>query len=373
MSKRDYYEILEIPRSASSEEIKKAYRKQALKYHPDKNPDNPAAEEKFKEAAEAYEVLSDSEKRTQYDHFGHVNMRGTAQGPNMTVEDIFANFGDIFGGFKGFGGFNNLNFNGFRRGNRRPSNNIRKGSDLRIKITLDLVEITKGVEKKIKIDRDISCENCNGSGAKNESSYSTCETCQGKGQIIQISKSFMGQIQNISTCPTCKGEGKNITEKCPNCNGEGIIKKEEIIPINIPPGLIGGMQINVPNKGNVPRRGGISGNLLIIIDEKPHPNFIRKGNDLLYNLYLSIPEIILGTFIKIPTIEGKVKIQIKPGTQVGEILRLKDKGIPDINNNSQRGSLLININIWIPKNLTKEEQELIEKLKDSSNFIFPSK
>lgn len=364
MGKRDFYEILDVPKNASKEDIKKAYRKQALKYHPDKNPGDTSAEEKFKEAAEAYEVLSNDDKRARYDRFGHAGLGGAAGGgfggQGMTIEDIFSSFGDIFGdAFGGFGGFG---------GSRRSSRTVRKGSNLRVKVKLDLKEIAKGAEKKIKVNKYVSCSACDGSGAEGGSSYATCSTCNGNGQVTRVSNTFLGQMQTVTTCPTCGGEGKIITNKCKQCYGEGIVKEEEVIPISIPAGVAEGMQMTVSGKGNAARRGGINGDLLVMIQEQHHPELIRDGNDLLYNLHISIPQASLGAAVEIPTVESKVKIKIEPGTQPGKILRLRNKGIPDVNGYN-RGDLLVSINVWIPKNLTKEEQKLIEKFGDSPNFI----
>ncbi|MCK5462551.1 MAG: molecular chaperone DnaJ [Bacteroidales bacterium] len=364
MGKRDFYEILDVSKNATKEDIKKAYRKQALKYHPDKNPGDTSAEERFKEAAEAYEVLSNDDKRARYDRFGHAGLGGAAGGgfggQGMTIEDIFSSFGDIFGdAFGGFGGFG---------GSRRSSRTIRKGSNLRVKVILDLQEIAKGAEKKIKVNKYVSCSACDGSGAEGGSSYSTCSTCNGNGQVTRVSNTFLGQMQTVTSCPTCGGEGKIITNKCKQCYGEGIVKEEEVIPISIPAGVAEGMQMTVSGKGNAARRGGINGDLLVMIQEEHHPELIRDGNDLLYNLHISIPQASLGAAVEIPTVENKVKIKIEPGTQPGKILRLRNKGIPDVNGYN-RGDLLVSINVWIPKNLTKEEQKLIEKFGDSPNFI----
>lgn len=364
MGKRDFYEILDVSKNASKEDIKKAYRKQALKFHPDKNPGDNSAEEKFKEAAEAYEVLSDDDKRARYDRFGHAGLGGGAGGgfggQGMTVEDIFSSFGDIFGdAFGGFGGFG---------GSRRSSRSIRKGSNLRVKVKLDLQEIANGAEKKIKVNKYVSCTSCEGTGAEGGSSYSTCSTCNGNGQVTRVSNTFLGQMQTVTSCPTCGGEGKNITSKCKKCYGEGIVKEEEVIPISIPAGVAEGMQMTVSGKGNAARRGGVNGDLLVMIQEEPHPELIRDGNDLLYNLHISIPQASLGAAVEIPTVESKVKIKIEAGTQPGKILRLRNKGIPDVNGYN-KGDLLVSINVWIPKNLTREEQKLIEKFGDSPNFI----
>ncbi|UCG26621.1 MAG: molecular chaperone DnaJ [Bacteroidales bacterium] len=363
MAKRDYYEVLEVSKDASLAEIKKAYRKQALKYHPDKNPGDKGAEEKFKEAAEAYEVLSDEQKRARYDQFGHAGVSGAGNGfgaGGMTIEDIFSHFGDIFGGsFGGFGGFGS----GGRTGRR-----VNKGSNLRVKVKLTLEEIANGAEKKIKVNKYVTCKTCSGSGAANQSSYSDCSSCRGTGQVTRISNTFLGQVQTSSTCPSCGGEGKVITRKCAACYGEGIVKDREIIPIQIPAGVARGMQMTVTGKGNAARRGGINGDLLVVIDEQEHPDLIRDGNDILFSLYLSIADASLGTQSEIPTIDGKVKIKIEPGTQPGKILRLRGKGLPDVNGYG-RGDLLVNINVWIPKNLSKDEKRILTKLGESDNFI----
>ncbi len=360
MAKRDYYEVLGVSRNASNEEIKKAYRKLALRYHPDKNPGDKSAEDKFKEAAEAYEVLSDDQKRARYNQFGHAGLSGSGQGfgaGGMTIEDIFSQFGDIFGGF-GFGGF----------GSSRMSRSVNKGTNLRVKVVLNLEEIATGVEKKLKLKKYISCNNCSGTGAADGSAYSNCHTCHGSGQVTRISNTFLGQIQTSTTCPACGGEGKVITRKCPHCAGEGIIRDLEIVSINIPAGVSRGMQMTVTGKGNAARRGGINGDLLVLIDEVKHPELIRDGNDLLYSLFLSISDAAIGSNAEIPTVDGKVKIRIDPGTQPGKILRLKGKGLPEVNGYG-KGDLLVNINVWIPKYLTKDEKRILVKLNESENFI----
>ncbi len=363
MAKRDYYEVLDISKSATKEEIKKAYRKQALRYHPDKNPGDESAEEKFKEAAEAYEVLSNDQKRSRYDQFGHAGVGGSAGGGfgggGMTMEDIFSHFGDIFGGgFGGFGGFGG----GGQRGRR-----VHKGSNLRVKVKLNLKEVANGVEKKLRVNKYVACKDCNGTGAENESSYSDCSMCHGTGQVTRISNTFLGQMQTTTTCPNCGGEGKIITQKCTACHGEGIVKDQEVISVNIPAGVAEGMQMTVSGKGNAARRGGINGDLLVIITEEPHPELVRDGNDLFYNLFLSFPEAALGSPAEVPTVDGKVKIKIDAGTQPGKILRLRGKGLPDVNGYG-KGDLLVNINVWVPKKLSKEEAKLIEKMKESENF-----
>lgn len=363
MAKRDYYEILEISKDASLADIKKAYRKQALKHHPDKNAGSKVAEEKFKIAAEAYEVLSDEEKRARYDQFGHAGISGAGSNfgaRGMTIEDIFSHFGGEFADFGDFGDFSRSERH-FRR--------VNKGSNLEVKIKLTLKEITTGVKKEIKVDKYILCDVCKGSGAASDSSYNSCSTCNGSGQVTQVSNiSLGGQMRTISICPTCGGEGKIITKKCTKCYGEGIVKSNKIISINIPAGVSQGMQISIRGGGNAARRGGINGDLLVLIEEKSHPDLIRNGNNLLYNLFLSIPEAALGTFVKIPTIDGKVKIKINSGTQPGKILRLQGKGIPDINNYG-KGDLLVTINVCIPKSLSGEEKKILEKLNESTNFL----
>ncbi len=365
MSKRDYYEVLEVSKQAGAEEIKKAYRKKALQFHPDKNPGDKEAEDKFKEAAEAYEVLGNAEKRQRYDQFGHAGVGGAAGGGfgggGMTMEDIFSHFGDIFGG--GFGGFSSFGgFGGSSRGQR-----INKGSNLRVKVKLTLEEIANGVEKKIKVKKQVACSHCSGTGAASGSSFDTCSTCRGSGQVTRISNTILGQMQTSSTCPTCNGEGRTITKKCPHCNGEGVTRSEEVLSINIPAGVEEGMQLSVSGKGNAARRGGVNGDLLVLIQEEKHPELIRDGRDLIYNLHLSVPEAILGTTVEIPTVESKVKVKIDAGTQPSKILRLRGKGLPEVNSYI-RGDLLVRIGVWIPQDLPKEEKKIIEKLNESEAF-----
>ncbi|URW80201.1 molecular chaperone DnaJ [Xiashengella succiniciproducens] len=361
MSKRDYYEILGVGKNATAEEIKKAYRKKAIQYHPDKNPGNKEAEEMFKEAAEAYEVLSDPDKRSRYDRYGHSGVGGSAGGGfggGMSMDDIFSHFGDIFGGFGGFSGFG---------GSGRSSRRVNKGSNLRVKVSLTLAEIAKGVEKKIKVKKYVSCTHCNGTGAAGGTAYSTCSTCRGTGQVTRITNTILGQMHQTTSCPTCHGEGTVITQSCTHCNGEGLLRQEEIVTIQIPAGVENGMQLSVSGKGNAARRGGINGDLIILIQEEPHPELTRDGSDLIYNLLLSVPDAILGSTVEIPTVEGKVKVKIDSGTQPGKILRLKGKGLPEINSYGQ-GDLLVKINVFIPKDLTKEEVKLVEKLRESESF-----
>jgi molecular chaperone DnaJ len=361
MGKRDYYEVLGVSKEATKEEIKKAYRKQDLKYHPDKNPGDKKSEENFKEAAEAYEVLSSDEKKARYDRYGHAGMGnngGGFSGQGMTMDDIFSSFGDIFGdAFGGFGGFG-----GGRRGQR-----VNKGSNLRVKVKLTLQEIAAGAEKKIKVNKYDTCDSCGGTGAADSSSLSTCSTCRGSGHVTRLTNTMLGQMQTTSVCPACGGEGKTITKKCTTCYGEGIVQKEEIIKINIPAGVGKGMQMTVGGKGNAPRRGGINGDLLVVIDEDEHPELIREGNDLIYNLFISIPDAVLGTHVEVPTVDNNVKIKIEPGTQPGKILRLRGKGLPEVNGYG-RGDLLVNVNVWIPKSLNKDELKIFEKFRDSDSF-----
>ncbi|MBP5666746.1 MAG: molecular chaperone DnaJ [Salinivirgaceae bacterium] len=364
--KRDYYEVLEVPKTATAEEIKKAYRKQAIKYHPDKNPGDKAAEEKFKEAAEAYEVLSDPQKRQRYDQYGHAGMGGASgfSGGGMSMDDIFAHFGDIFGGGS-FGSFFGGGFGGSRRGG--PQTRVNKGSNLRVKVKLTLAEVANGVTKKIKVNKYVACDKCGGTGAFDSNSYSNCSTCHGSGVVTRITNTILGQMQQSSVCPNCGGDGRIITRRCTNCGGEGIVQKEDIVTLNIPAGVADGMQLSVSGKGNAARHGGINGDLLVVIQEEEHPELIRDGNDLIYSLFLSMPDAILGTTAEIPTVDGRVKIKIDPGTQSGKILRLRGKGIPEINGYG-RGDLLVNIQVWTPQSVTRDEAKIIEKLKESSSF-----
>jgi molecular chaperone DnaJ len=367
MSKRDYYDVLGVSRSTSADEIKKAYRKLAIKYHPDKNPDDKAAEEKFKEAAEAYEILSNPEKKQRYDHYGHAGVGGASGGGGyggggMNMEDIFSQFGDIFGGGGGspfesfFGGQQS-------RGGRRVS----KGSNLRIKVKLTLEEIANGTEKKIKVNKQIVCKTCDGSGAKDRSSVSTCKTCGGSGAVRRVTNTILGQMQTTSTCPTCNGSGSQITAKCGSCHGEGVVRGEETITINIPAGVSDGMQLSMSGKGNAAPNGGIPGDLIILIEEIPHETLKREGNNVVYDLHVSIIDAALGYSAEVPTIDGKAKIKIEPGTQSGKLLRLKGKGIPEINS-YHRGDEIIHVNIWTPKALSAEERGILERLRESPNF-----
>ena len=366
MAKRDYYEILEVSKSASPDELKKAYRKQAIKFHPDKNPGNKESEEKFKEAAEAYEILSDAEKRRRYDQYGHAGVGGqqgfSGFGGGMSMDDIFSHFGDIFGG--AFGDSFGSSFGGGGRSRRT----VNQGSNLRIKVKLTLEEIVNGVEKKLKVNKYIKCNTCNGTGAKGGSSYHTCSTCNGSGHVTRVTSTFLGQMQTTSACPHCGGEGQVITDKCIDCAGNGIIKGEEIISVKIPAGVADGMQLSMGGKGNAAARSGNPGDLIVQIEEIPHELFEREGNNLLYEHYINFVDAVLGVTAEIPLIDGKVKIKVEPGTQSGKILRLKGKGVPSVNSYEPRGDLLITVQIWTPKILSKEERSTLEKLGKSPNF-----
>jgi len=366
MAKRDYYEVLGVDKSASADDIKKAYRKKAIQFHPDKNPDDKDAEEKFKEAAEAYDVLSDSQKRQRYDQFGHAGMGGASQGGGfgggMSMDDIFSQFGDIFGGFGG--GFSG--FGGGGRGGRR----VNRGSDLRVKVKLTLKDIANGVEKKIKVKKAVSCSKCHGSGAEGDGTK-TCDTCRGSGYVTRVANTILGQMQTQSVCPTCNGEGKTIVNKCTACSGEGVAYDEEIITINIPAGVAEGMQLSMSGKGNAARRGGVNGDLLILVEEEAHPELIRDENDLLYNLLLTVPQAALGTTVDVPTIEGKAKVKIEPGTQPGKVLRLRNKGLPSVNHYGT-GDLLVNVSVYIPETLSASEKEILTGMENSPSFQ-PSK
>lgn len=366
-AKRDYYEVLEVSKTATVEEIKKAYRKKAIQYHPDKNPDDAVAEEKFKEAAEAYEVLSDQNKRARYDQFGHAGMGGASGGGfggGMSMEDIFSQFGDIFGGHFGgrFGSFGS-GFGGGRRANR--------GSDLRVKVKLTLQEILNGVEKKIKVKKYVACTHCHGNGSENGTAVSTCSNCNGSGVVTRVANTILGQMQTTTTCPSCSGEGKTITKKCSHCNGEGIVREEEVIPIRIPAGVAEGMQLSMQGKGNAARRGGINGDLLIVVEEEQDPNLIRDENDVIYNLFISFPTAALGGTVEVPTIEGVAKVKIDAGTQPGKVLRLRNKGLPSINGFGT-GDELVNVNVYVPENLTEKERKIMEEMQKSESFE-PSK
>ena len=370
MEKRDYYEVLGVEKNASADEIKKAYRKKAIQYHPDRNPGDKEAEEKFKEAAEAYDVLSNPEKRARYDQFSHAGMSGAAGnggpfggfGGGMSMDDIFSMFGDIFGGHGGFGGFS-----GFGGGGGNTQQRYHRGSDLRVKVKLTLKEISTGVEKKFKLKKYVPCPHCHGSGAEGNSGVETCPTCKGTGSVIRNQQTILGTMQTRTTCPTCGGEGHIIKNKCKECGGEGIVYGEEIVTVKIPKGVAEGMQLSMSGKGNAGKHNGVPGDLLILVEEEPDKELIRDENDLIYNLLLNFPTAALGGTVEIPTIDGKVKVKIEPGTQPGKVLRLRNKGLPSVNGYGT-GDLLVNVSIYVPETLSKDEKKALEEMEKSDNF-----
>lgn len=367
--KRDYYEVLGVDKSADADTLKKAYRKLAIKYHPDKNPGDKEAEEKFKEAAEAYDVLSTPEKRQRYDQFGHAGVDGNGGGfggfggfggGGMSMEDIFSAFGDIFGGgsFGGFGGFG---------GGRSSGRRVNKGSDLRIKVKVTLQDVAHGKETKVKLKKLVACPHCKGTGAKDGSAYTTCTTCNGSGHVTRQQQSFFGLMQTTAVCPDCQGEGKIIKDKCTHCGGDGVEQGEEVISISIPAGAADGMSFIMRGKGNAPRHGGVNGDLIVLIEEEPDKDLLRDGNDILYNLFVSVPEAVLGESFEVPYIDGKMKVNVEAGTQPGKILRYRGKGLPDVNGYG-RGDMLVKVNVWIPKNPSKEERSILQKMKDNGDM-----
>lgn len=370
--KRDYYEVLGVSKTATPDEIKKAYRKLAIKYHPDRNPDNKEAEDKFKEAAEAYEVLSNEEKRQKYDQFGHSmgpqgfgGQGGYYSSGGMSMEDIFSQFGDIFGGHFNFGG----GFSGAAGGRqtryaRKPQ---RRGSDLRITVKMNLAEIATGVDKTLRIPSNVKCEFCNGTGAKDGTALNTCPTCHGTGTVSQVVQGFFGPQEAVSVCPQCEGEGKVISEVCTHCHGDGTQRKDELVSFHIPAGVQDGMTLTVKGKGNAPRRGGVNGDLLVVIQEVKHPELIRDGNDVIYNLMLDVSTAALGGAVEVPTITGRARLNIPAGTQPGKVLRLRGKGIPSTDS-SGTGDELINVMVYIPENLDAEERAAFESLKNKPNM-----
>lgn len=362
--KRDYYEVLGVSKSATADELKKAYRKVAMQYHPDRNPGDKSAEEKFKEAAEAYEVLSDSQKKSQYDRFGHAgvgNNRGGGFSGGMNMDDIFSQFGDVFGDDI-FGSF----FGGGRSGGRGRSTGTR-GSNLRVKIKLNYEEMANGATKTIKVKKYVNCNTCHGSGAKDKGSVQTCSTCGGSGQVRKVTSTFLGQMQTVTTCSACNGEGTTITSKCNTCRGEGRIYGEETVNIEIPAGVQEGMQLSMNGKGNAGERGGAPGDLIILIEEESHPELQREGLNVVYDLHISFTDAVFGVQLEVPTIDGKAKIKIPPGTQSGKIFRLKGKGFPAVNS-YERGDEMIHVNVWTPQNISAEEKEMLEKMQQSPNF-----
>ncbi len=362
----DYYKILGVDKSATADEIKKAYKKVAIKYHPDRNPGDKEAEEKFKQAAEAYDVLRDPDKRARYDQFGAAGVNGTGGyggfgGQGMDINDIFSHFSDIFGdmGFGGFGGFS---------GGRRGAHPQYRGGDLRLKVKLSLQEIAAGVVKKFKVRKNVTCTECHGTGCETGHSAETCKTCNGSGYVVRSQRSFLGMVQTQEVCPTCGGDGMVISHKCKKCHGEGVVPGEEIVEIEIPAGVAAGMVVNAQGKGHAARRGGVPGNIQVLIEEEPHPDFIRDDNDLIYNLLLTVPQAVLGGNVEIPTIEGKAKIKIEPGTQPGTALRLRGKGLPAVQGYGYgRGDIVVNVSVYIPQTLSKDEKQFFEKMEKSDN------
>lgn len=368
MAKRDFYEILGVTKSSTADEIKKAYRKVAMQFHPDRNPGDKTAEEKFKEAAEAYEILSDQDKRAQYDRFGHAGVSGNGggfgAGGHMNMDDIFSQFGDIFGEDV-FGSF----FGGGGRGGRPGAGRGRgsRGSNLRIKLKMTFEEIAKGANKTVKVKKYVHCTTCSGSGAKDKGSVQNCSSCGGSGQVRKVTNTFLGQMQTVATCPTCNGEGTVITSKCTSCKGEGRVYSEETVSIDIPAGVQEGMQLSLSGKGNAGERGGPSGDLIVLIEEEQHAQLQRDGLNVVYDLHISFPEAVFGANLEVPTIDGKAKIKIPAGTQGGKIFRLKGKGFPAINS-YEKGDQLIHVNIWTPQHLSSEEKSMMEKMQESTNF-----
>lgn len=361
--KRDYYEVLGVAKDANAEELKKAYKKLALKYHPDRNPGDKEAEEKFKEAAEAYEVLSNSDKRARYDRFGHSGVDGQGGfggGAGMNMDDIFSMFGDLFGGHFG-------SFGGFSGGRSSAGRRVNKGSTLRIKVKLTLEEIESGIEKKIKVSKYVPCDTCSGSGAKEGASSVNCSHCGGSGVVTQVTRTILGNMQTQTTCPECGGEGQVIKEKCTHCHGDGIEKKDEILTIKIPPGVMDGMQLSFRGMGNAGARGGINGDLLVLIEEIPHEIFERDGNNICLQTYVTFPQAVMGTSVEIPTLSGKSRFKIEQGMPSGKLYRLRGKGLPDVNG-GHRGDMLVRVDVWVPKATTKEERKKLEELDKGDNF-----
>ncbi len=364
--KKDYYEVLGVDRNASADEIKKAYRKLAIKYHPDKNPGNKEAEEKFKEAAEAYDVLSDADKKARYDQFGHAGVEGA--GPDFSggfgnLNDILNDlFGGAFGG--GFGGFSG--FGGFGGGTRQQR--VSRGRDIRVRVKLTLEEIASGVEKEISIEKSVPCTECSGKGAKNSSDIKTCHACNGTGEVQRVTNSFLGQTITRSTCQQCNGEGKIISNPCRNCSGSGLVRKRETIKVRIPAGVEAGMQLTLQGQGHAAKNNGINGDLLVVIEEQEHPNLKREGNNLYYTKIISVPEAILGSEAEIPCLDGNYRIKVEPGTQSGKVVRLRGRGLPSVNGYGGIGDMYVKFAVWIPKKLDKEDKALIESLRGKESF-----
>ena len=368
MAKRDYYEVLGVQKGASAEEIKKAYRKLAVKYHPDKNPGNKEAEEKFKEAAEAYSVLSDADKKARYDQFGHAGVEGA--GPDFSggfgnLNDILNDlFGGAFGGgFSGFGG----GFGGFG-GGQRQQQRVHRGRDIRVRVKLTLEEIAKGVEKEISIEKSVSCPDCGGRGAKSSSDVKTCPACNGTGQVQRVVNTFLGQTVTYSTCQQCGGEGKIISNPCRSCNGSGLVRQRETIKVKIPAGVEAGMQLTIQGEGHAAKNNGINGDLLVVIEEQDHKDLKREGNNLFYTKVISVTDAILGAEVEVPCLDGPYKIKVEPGTQSGTVVRLRNKGLPTVNGYGGVGDLYVKFAVWIPKKLNKDEKEIVESLRTKESF-----
>ena len=370
MAKKDYYEVLGVDKSASADEIKKAYRKLAIQYHPDKNPGNKEAEEKFKEAAEAYSVLSDADKKARYDQFGHAGVEGA--GPDFSggfgnlndiLNDLFGGaFGGGFGGFGGFGG----GFGGARGGQRQQR--VYRGRDIRVRVKLTLEEIAKGVEKEISIEKSVSCTECGGKGAKNSSDIKTCSACNGTGQVQRVANSIFGQTVTYSTCQQCGGEGKVITNPCRSCGGTGLVRKRETIKVKIPAGVEAGMQLTIQGEGHAAKNNGINGDLLVVIEEQEHQDLKREGNNLYYTKVISLPDAILGAEVEVPCLDGPYKIKVDAGTQSGTVVRLRNKGLPTVNGYGGTGDMYVKFAVWIPKKLDREDKAVIESLRGKESF-----
>lgn len=359
MAGKNYYDVLGVERNATEDEIKKAYKRLAIKYHPDRNPGDAEAEAKFKEAAEAYEILHDSQKRQIYDQYGEEGLKGGGMGGGFSdLSDIFSAFGDIFGG--GFAG-------GFGSQKR-----VYRGKDQRLRVELTLEEIVNGCKKKFRVKNDVVCTHCQGTGSA-DGRADTCPTCHGRGHVVQTKRTFLGVMQTQNVCPNCRGEGTVIRNKCPHCRGEGIVPGEAIVDVNFPAGLSEGIVLNLEGKGGAAPRGGVPGDLQVIIAEKAHDTFVREDNNIIYNLLLTIPQAILGTTLEVPTIDGRTRITIPPGTQPGTILRLRGKGIPQLQgyNRGSRGDQIINVAVYIPKQLSREEKKAMETFTHSDNFCAP--
>ena len=370
-NKRDYYEVLGVDKNASAEDIKKAYRKMAVKYHPDKNPGNKEAEEKFKEAAEAYSVLSDADKKARYDQFGHAGVEGA--GPDFSggfgnlndiLNDLFGGaFGGGFGG--GFGGFGG-GFGGQRGGQRQQK--VYRGRDIRVRVKLTLEEIAKGVEKEISIEKSVPCHECNGRGAKYSSDIKTCPACNGTGQVQRVVNTFLGQTVTYSTCQQCGGEGKIISNPCRHCGGTGLVRERVTIKVKIPAGVEAGMQLTIQGEGHAAKNNGINGDLLVVIEEQEHPNLKRDGNNLYYTKVVSLPDAILGAEVEVPCLDGPYKIKVDPGTQSGTVLKLRGKGLPTVNGYGGTGDMYVKIAVWIPRKLDKEDKAVVESLRKKDSF-----